>query len=1266
MVKRGIQILALGVALLGAVLVVLVGTVSWWLPPLAGEILPRWGVTLQDSRRGPEGAWVLEKVHYGRPDDAVAVRAEKISLPDPLRWAWAGWRHQSSTLPALRVEGLDVHLRQSPAGSPTSPGTSPGEIPGPGQVLPAVADALRVAERWLPPVNGTRWRLFPAGVADPLVLPELSWKEAGLTTRLASFQDWPAARLRLQLPPEGPWDLRAKVPAWKAELRADFDPNPHVPSVRGSLQLGGGKGSLVASWSDASWRPERAEATLDQLQVPASLPRINLPPWVRTFRLEHADLHWNGQRYRGDFRLAGKPAGESLRASLSVSGAGTELTVRQLQVAADWAEVKLDQSVQLDLALLEAERPFRLTGSADLGEQDYLDASGSLRFALTAEAQGDPLLPVQFSAEGSDLAYESRTLGQLSLEGRWEYPRVEVSQLELRAPGKSQLRLGGSADVSARTLDLRGKGEFQPKDLRAWLGTVPGLEKPVQVSLRATGPWEGPRHEGTLRTTGFRLAPLAPLALSLQWSGQGARELSASAQAEAPGNTLSLAVDSPTVEETGPWRLRVASAKWTRQGKDFLRLEDPFRVELDPAERANWPWKGLLVETFALVGEGRSLAGYWKPPQGALVQAAGLQSASLAGWFASKDPLPVVEVAELSLRVNDFLPLLEVETSGDVTWTPPGQSPSLRAKWQAEGDSSGLRIGNLAVDYGDLPLLTGQGNLPLLVATGSLDHPYKNAPDSAGGEDTAAARLESSAPGPIPLLRLLPGEKVDLSLKNQWGPQAAQWLQQETGVDLGDLSLALQLGGTLSSPKATLSLHVEQLQWPEKWANGQLPRIRRIDLSLSADSERISLTQAEVELRDSLLRGQASLPYDSVYPWLEGKRPKSGEWLDKLTAEVRLKDWTVKNWEGRLPGIFRSTGTLTGTIRLKEGLQLGGELRARNFGLRPTSATPAIDAIDADLRLDGRRVLLEKMTGATGGGGLELTGTLDTTDLEDPSYQIRLRGKDVPVARTPNLVIRSDLDLQLENPGGAKPTRLTGKLDFQNSTFLLEIDPFSPNVRGGPSARPPYFSVEAKPFADWELQIRLTGDDFLRVRSSVLSTSLSANLRLEGTLGEPLLLGSVRTREGTLRFPGMNLRIESAEAFLLPQSPHTLILEASAIGRSQSTIVSMKLTGSAKSPQVTFGSTPSMSNADILRVLTTGSTEGGGGAQALGLYLGRIFAGVDGDSDRLTVELGEDVSESGRSTVEVIYRLNRRWSLEGEYDIYDNYNLNLRRLLYEK
>ena len=106
----------------------------------------------------------------------------------------------------------------------------------------------------------------------------------------------------------------------------------------------------------------------------------------------------------------------------------------------------------------------------------------------------------------------------------------------------------------------------------------------------------------------------------------------------------------------------------------------------------------------------------------------------------------------------------------------------------------------------------------------------------------------------------------------------------------------------------------------------------------------------------------------------------------------------------------------------------------------------------------------------------------------------------------------------------------------------------------------------------------------------------------------------------------------------------------------------MEVTNTLDEPFVQFSSTPELSNASILRLLTTGSTTGGG-VGAVGLYLGRGLLGAGGMNetvlDRVTIELGEKRSRSGRQTVGAEFDISKDWDLKGEYDEYDAYNMNL-------
>jgi len=55
-----------------------------------------------------------------------------------------------------------------------------------------------------------------------------------------------------------------------------------------------------------------------------------------------------------------------------------------------------------------------------------------------------------------------------------------------------------------------------------------------------------------------------------------------------------------------------------------------------------------------------------------------------------------------------------------------------------------------------------------------------------------------------------------------------------------------------------------------------------------------------------------------------------------------------------------------------------------------------------------------------------------------------------------------------------------------------------------------------------------------------------------------------------------------------------------------------------------------------------------------------------GGEDRLTFHSGEEISETGHPTYGIEYQLTPRWSVIGEYDRFDQYNLNLKFKAYSK
>jgi translocation and assembly module TamB len=212
--------------------------------------------------------------------------------------------------------------------------------------------------------------------------------------------------------------------------------------------------------------------------------------------------------------------------------------------------------------------------------------------------------------------------------------------------------------------------------------------------------------------------------------------------------------------------------------------------------------------------------------------------------------------------------------------------------------------------------------------------------------------------------------------------------------------------------------------------------------------------------------------------------------------------------------------------------------------------------------------------------------------------------------------------------------------------------------------------VRDKPFADWTLDVTLQGEDFLRIENPFFTGTISADLRLDGTLREPRALGRLSSSRGSIIFPFGRLRVEQLEVSLTEQNPYVPALFATAATRIYGYDVRLEATGNAGEPRLLFTSDPPLSSQEVFLMLSTGEMPDATHAfttneraQRLALFVGRNLAsslgigggGADGE-ERLIVRSGEDFSREGGETLYVQYNLDGRWSIVAEKDRFDAYN----------
>ncbi len=351
-----------------------------------------------------------------------------------------------------------------------------------------------------------------------------------------------------------------------------------------------------------------------------------------------------------------------------------------------------------------------------------------------------------------------------------------------------------------------------------------------------------------------------------------------------------------------------------------------------------------------------------------------------------------------------------------------------------------------------------------------------------------------------------------------------------------------------------------------------------------------------------------------------------------------------------------------------------GFVRLHDAATRPLGPLGVLQNIKADVQLKGRNADLSQVTATAGGRLVTLSGTIDFPDDEAPRYAVALRGTDLPFVRQAGLLVRGDLDLTLRTPAAGPPV-IGGTVRLRNSLFLSDVRSFLPGGTNGDTRSPPYFSVEMAPLNTWKLNVGITGENFLRLRTPLFNGTATARLQLDGTLGEPRAIGEMIINQGQVLLPFATFIVKQGSAQIAESNPHELMIFLRATGRRYDYELTMEVTGTPESPSVVFTSSPALDSKQLLLMVMTGvapqnelAVSSSQRLARLGTYLGQsLLTSIGGDAtsaDRLSLSTGENITRQGRESYEVEYKLADRWKLIGEYDEFDDYNVGLKWRLY--
>ena len=406
---------------------------------------------------------------------------------------------------------------------------------------------------------------------------------------------------------------------------------------------------------------------------------------------------------------------------------------------------------------------------------------------------------------------------------------------------------------------------------------------------------------------------------------------------------------------------------------------------------------------------------------------------------------------------------------------------------------------------------------------------------------------------------------------------------------------------------------------------------------------------------------------------LQGRMPIGGATIPALTAQGSIDARILRIISPDL----RSSGTAVVDIRAGGSAKsptVTGQVRLQDIAFSTADTPLGVDKLNATLDIDNERVQISNLSAQAGGGQISAGGSI----AYRPSLQFNIAVKGNSVRLRYPEGLRTVLDSNLTLTGNMQASSLKGRVLIDSMSFTPDFDLATFGDQFSSNAATP-----AQPgFADTvSLQVAVQSQDNLSATSSQVSLEGSADLRVTGTIANPVITGRTDLTSGELFF--RNVRYELQRGLITFDDPNRTkpVLDVSVTTTVEQYNLTLNLRGPFDMLTTSYSSDPPLATADVINLIARGKTTSESAAssqstdsmiasQAASQFSGGVqkLAGISSlqidplfgsnsqnPSARVAIQqrvskkflftFSTDPSQPGNETVQGDYQINKRWSV---------------------
>jgi translocation and assembly module TamB len=260
-----------------------------------------------------------------------------------------------------------------------------------------------------------------------------------------------------------------------------------------------------------------------------------------------------------------------------------------------------------------------------------------------------------------------------------------------------------------------------------------------------------------------------------------------------------------------------------------------------------------------------------------------------------------------------------------------------------------------------------------------------------------------------------------------------------------------------------------------------------------------------------------------------------------------------------------------------------GQVKIVNANFATAQAPIGLQNGNGVLSLTKDRLNITQFAGTIGGGAVTASGSI----LYRPSVQFDLALKAEGIRMLYPETVRETVDADLALTGTPQAAQMGGRVKVNQVAFTPDFDLMSlvtQLTNGGPTAPAQGFSQNL------QLNFGVQSTSNVHVVSKTLSVEGSANLRVTGTAGTPVILGRVNLTGGDLVFRGNRYVLqESTLDFVNPLETEPVV-NIAADTTIQQYNIHLRFQGPANQLRTEYSSDPALAAADIINLLAFGKT----------------------------------------------------------------------------